>query len=55
MVVHVNGTTDGDGHYTSRVFQGDYDIHVTHGGKTKIFQTTLGHLQAAQSMSLVFD
>lgn len=51
----VTGTTDAVGHFTSRVFQGHYDIHVTKGNKTKIVETTLSHGQSVQSLNIVFD
>jgi len=49
----VNGTTSGQGTFSSRVFQGHYDIHITHGGKTKIVNTVLDNSQSTQSMSIV--
>jgi hypothetical protein len=51
----VTGSTDGNGHYTSRVFQGEYDIHVTHANMTKVFKATLEHGQSTQSLSFVFE
>jgi len=50
----VNGTTDGEGLYSSRVFHGYYDIHVTHAGKTKVVSTVLTGDQSAQSIQIVF-
>lgn len=53
---NVTGRTDQDGFYSHRVFQGEYDIHVTTSvGKSQTFKTTVSHGQTAQSLSLVLD
>jgi len=49
----VNGTTNGEGLFSSRVFQGYYDIHVTHEGKTNVVSTILSNDQTAQSLNIV--
>jgi len=51
----VNGTTNANGQYTSRVFHGDYDIHVTKGDKTQIVKATVAQDQSTFSIPIVFD
>jgi len=52
---NVTGTTNGDGKYNARVFQGEYNIHVTSGGVTKTVKATVNQEQAVQSLGIVFD